>query len=161
MGKKKKKEEPPPGIVHIAENRKARHQYAIQEVVECGLELKGTEVKALRGREMSFADAYALVKGGEVFLLGLQITPFRHGTHENHEPDRTRRLLLKKKEIEKLIRLTQQKGVTLVPLKLYFKKGWAKVAIGIGKGKTHSDKRDTIRKRESDREMQRALKHRR
>jgi SsrA-binding protein len=161
VGKKKKKVEPADGIMHVAENRKARHHYKIEDVIECGLELRGTEVKSLRAREMNFADSYALVKNDEIFLLGLQITPFRNGTHENHEPDRTRRLLLKRKEIDKLVRATLQKGVTLVPLKIYFKKGWAKVAIGIGKGKTHSDKRETIKKRESDREMQRAMKSRR
>jgi SsrA-binding protein len=155
---KKKKQQEPEGVQTIAENRRARRDYEIVETLEGGLVLKGTEVKSLRDKNVSFADAYALVKNHEVFLIGLTIDAYRHGNIHNHEPDRTRKVLLKTDEIERLEKQMQRQAVQLIPLKLYFKNGWAKVLLGIGKGKTHRDKRDDIKKREADRDIRRALK---
>lgn len=157
MAKPKQKKDPE-GIVTIAENRRARHDYAITDTFEAGLELYGTEVKSLRDRHVSFSDAYAIVKGGEALLLGLKIEPYHHGTHENHERDRTRKLLLHRAEIDRLETLVTEKGNTIVPLKLYFKRGWAKVLLGVGKGKTSVDKRQDLRRKEADREVARALR---
>lgn len=156
MAKQKKPD--PEGIVTIADNRRARHDYAIVDTLEAGLQLRGTEVKALRERHMSFTDAYAIVKDGEALLLGLKIEPYSHGTHENHERDRTRKLLLHRSEIEKLEWMVTEKGNTIVPLKLYFKDGWAKVLLGIGKGKSTVDKRQDLKRREADREVARVLR---
>ena len=156
-GKKKKSQEPE-GVVRVAENRRARHDYEITQTFEAGLELLGTEVKSLRDGHVSFGDAYVMVRDGEAFLYALKIEPFKHGTHENHEPQRVRRLLLHRVEIDRIAKLTQEKGLTVVPLKLYFKNGWAKCAIGIGKGKSAVDKRQTIKKRDADREVARALR---
>lgn len=157
MARQRQKKDPE-GIVTIAENRRARHDYAIAETFEAGIELLGTEVKSLRERHVSFTDAYALVKDGEALLLGLKIEPYHHGTHENHERDRTRRLLLHRREIERLQALVAEKGNTIVPLKLYFKRGWAKVLLGVGKGKTTVDKRQDLKRKEADREVARALR---
>lgn len=156
MAKKKKPD--PPGIETVAENRRARRDFEIQETWECGLELKGTEVKSLRDRHMSFSDAYAILKNGQAYLIGLVIEPYSHGTHENHERERTRRLLLHKTELERLFKLTAERGLTLVPLKLYFKHGWAKVLIGAGRGKKQIDKREDIRRRQADRDAARAMR---
>ena len=148
MGKGKKPKAPPPeGIVPIADNRRARHDYEIIDTLEAGIVLVGTEVKSLRAKQVNFADAYALLKDGEVYILGLNISKFQFGTHSNHEPDRTRKLLLHDKEIRKLFKATKEKGLTLVPLKMYFKKGWAKVLLGIAKGKTKVDKRHDLKRR--------------
>jgi SsrA-binding protein len=146
----------------IAENRRARHDYAISETVECGIELQGAEVKSLRAKHVSFKDAYAIVKDDQLVLVGLQIDRWKNqSTHVELEPTRTRKLLASKREIEDLDVQVRQKGCTLVPMKLYFKGPWAKVLIGVGKGKTHEDKRDDIKKRESDRDIARALGRRR
>lgn len=145
----------------IAENRRARFDYDIGETLECGIELRGVEVKSLRDREVSFENAYAIVKGDELLLLGLTIKRWRHAsTHEAYDPDRTRRLLVHKSEVDKLKKLTQRGGLSLVPLKIYWKGPWAKVLIGLAKGKTHGDKRETIKRREADREMERAMRRR-
>lgn len=159
MGKAKKP--PPEGVVPVAENRRARHDFEVVETYEAGLSLVGTEVKSLRDRQVNFKDAYAMLKNGEAYLVGLSITPFAYGTHENHEPDRTRKLLLKRAELDKLRRLTSERGFTLVPLKLYFKKGWAKVLIGVAKGRTSIDKRQKLKMQQADREVERALRRRR
>lgn len=143
--------------MNIAENRRAKFDYAILDTYECGLVLLGTEVKSLRDKHVSFGDAYALLKNHELFLLGLKIEPYRYGTHQNHESDRTRKLLLHKREITKLERETMRKGLTLIPLKLYFKEGKAKVLIAVAEGKTKIDKRDTIKQREGNREVARAM----
>ncbi len=158
VGKKKKKQPEPEGIIRIAENRRARHDYAITETFEAGMELLGTEVKSLRAGNVHFESAYALVKDGNVFIIGLTIDPFKFGTHANHEPDRTRRLLLNRKEIDKIEKLTRERGTTLVPLKLYFKKSWAKVLLGIGTGKSDVDKRQDLKRRDADREVARAMR---
>ena len=142
----------------IASNRRARYDYTILSTIECGLVLQGTEVKSLRERHVHFGDAYALLRAGEVFLLGMNIDPFSHGTHSNHEPQRTRKLLLHKREIRKLTRHVQQDKNTLIPLQLHFKHGLAKVLLGLAQGKTRVDKRKTIQTRELDREVGRVLK---
>lgn len=145
----------------VAENRRARHDYAIEDTIECGIELVGSEVKSLRARAVSFADAYAIVKGDELLLLGLKIDRWKNqSTHVDIAPDRTRRLLVKKDEIEDLKKLVQQKGLSIIPLKIYFKGPWAKLLLGIGKGKTHEDRREDIKRREAHRDMERALRRR-
>jgi SsrA-binding protein len=145
----------------VAENRRARFDYDIGDTLECGIELKGVEVKSLRAKAVVFKDAYAIIKDGELLLVGLQIDRFRAAsTHEVLDSDRTRRLLASAAEIEDLRRDVQQKGLSLIPLKIYFKGAWAKVLIGVGRGKTHDDKRETVRRREADRDMQRAMRRR-
>ncbi len=151
----------PDGDITIAENRRARFDYAIDETLEVGIELKGSEVKSLRARAVSFADAYALVEKDQLILHGLRIDKWKNAsTHVVVEPDRKRKLLAKAREIENLKKAVQQRGCSLIPLKIYFKGPWAKVLIGVGKGKTHEDKRDTIRKREADRDMERGMRRR-
>jgi SsrA-binding protein len=145
-------------IIPLLENRKARHNYAIEDTFECGLMLLGWEVKSLRERRANFADAYALLKGGEVFILGLRIDPYKQSTHEILEPERTRKLLLNKKEIIRLERMLQNKKATLVPLKIYLKNNRLKLLIGIGVGKTLVDKRRDIKERETKEQLRRVLK---
>ncbi len=146
------------GVLVIAQNRKARYDFEILNTYECGLVLVGTEVKSLRARHVNFADSYALLKDYEIYLIGLKIEPYKQGTHENHELDRTRKLMLHKKEIKKIFKETKEKGSTLIPLKIYFKRGKAKVLLGLAKGKNKSDKRRTIKDREGKRELARVLK---
>lgn len=145
------------GIKQLANNRKARFLYSIEEKLECGIELKGTEVKSLRNGKFSFTDAYGRIINGELILCGLHISPYTFGNIHNHDPDRNRRLLVHKQEIRKLQRKVDEKGFTLVPLSFYLKNGRVKVEMGIGKGKKLHDKRDSIKqrdlKREADREM--------
>lgn len=145
-------------MLQIAENKRARFDYQILDTYECGLVLLGTEVKALRDRHISFGDSYALLKNGELFLLGIRIEPYKYGTHQNHETDRTRKLLLHRKELDKLAKESDRKGRTLIPLKLYFKDGRAKVLLGVAEGKTKGDKRESIKEREADREVARVMK---
>ena len=140
----------------IAKNRRARHDYHILDVFEAGLVLTGTEVKSLRDGKANIGDAYGLVKNGELWLLNMHISAYEKGGYANHEPDRTRKLLLHRKEIRRLIGAVEREGLTLVPLELYFKNGVAKVALALGKGKKAHDKRDTIKEREAEREMARA-----
>ena len=145
-----------PPIKPVATNRRARHDYAIDEVLEAGVSLMGSEVKSLREGKASLQDAYAVVRNGEVFLMGVHIPPWGPaGVLQNHEPTRTRKLLLHKAEIRKLIGKTAEKGLTLVPLRMYFRGNKVKVEIGVAKGKKHFDKRETIAKREAEREMER------
>jgi SsrA-binding protein len=145
----------------IAENRRARYDYEIGETIECGIELQGAEVKSLRNKAVSFSDAYAVVENGQLMLRGLKIDRWKNAsTHVEIAPDRPRRLLASKDEIEDLRKSVAQRGFTLLPLKLYFKGPWAKVLIGVGKGKSHDDKRETLKRREADRDMQRALRRR-
>ncbi len=137
-------------------NRRARHDYQILESMECGIELKGTEVKSIRQGKVSLAESYAMVHRDEVKLENMQITPYEHGSYDNHDPKRSRKLLLHKKEILKLKQKISEKGLTLVPLKLYFNaRGIAKVELGIAKGKKLYDKRESIKQRDIDREMRR------
>lgn len=146
------------GITQIAENRRARHNYTIEDTFECGIELKGSEVKSLRDHHLSFADAYALIRNGEIFIIGLRIEKFKQSTHEDIDPERTRKLLLHKKEINRIERTLQNKKATLVPLKIYLKNGRVKLLLGIGVGKSKIDKRDTIKERDVKKELSRVLK---
>ena len=146
------------GIKIICQNKKARHNYQIEDTMETGVVLQGTEVKALREGKASMADCYAIVEREEVFMLHCHISPYTPAHAFNHDPMRKRKLLLHKKEISRLIGITQEKGHNLIPLKLYFKGGKVKVELAIAKGKKTHDKRETIKKRESDREIARAMK---
>ena len=131
----------------VARNPKATHDYHVLETWETGIVLTGTEVKSLRNGKASIKEAYARVRNGEVFLEGMNITPYEQGNRYNHDPVRTRKLLLHRREIEKLIGAVEQRGLTLVPLELYFKNGRAKVALALGKGKKQHDKRETIKRK--------------
>ena len=144
----------------IARNRRARFDYHIIETWEAGIVLTGTEVKALRAGKANISDAYAVVNGGEVFLLNLNIPPYEQGNRYNHEPTRTRKLLLHRREIRRMIGAVERQGLTLVALELYFKRGVAKVALALGKGKQLHDKRATERERDDAREMARAVRER-
>ena len=142
----------------IATNRRARHEYSILETYEAGVVLRGTEVKSLRAGLVNFKDSYATVRNGEVWLLGCHINPYSHGTDANHDPERDRKLLLHAKEIGRLSGKVAERGLTLIPLKLYFKNGRAKLELGLGRGKKLHDKRSTLREREVKREMDRAAR---
>lgn len=144
----------------IADNRKAFHDYHILETFEAGIALLGTEVKGIREGRANLRDAYARVEGGEVWLYNVHINPYSHRGYVDHDPKRKRRLLLHRQEIRKLIGRTVEKGLTLVPTRMYFKRGRVKVAIALGKGKQAHDKRDAIRRRELDRETRAAVKER-
>jgi SsrA-binding protein len=145
----------------VATNRKAYHDYFIEEKFEAGIVLKGTEVKSLRDRRVNLQDSYADVKEGEVFLHHCHISPYSHGNMMNHDPIRTRKLLLHRKEINKLLGRTQQKGLTLIPLRIYFsERGQVKVELGLAKGKKQHDRRESIKAREAGREVERAIKER-
>lgn len=144
----------------VATNRKAHHDYFIEETLEAGIVLQGTEVKSLRLGLANLTDSYAIVKNNEVYLFNANISPYPHGNIMNHEPLRTRKLLIHREEIRKLIGKITQKGFTLIPLKVYFVRGKAKVLIGLAKGKKAYDKRETIKAKESKREVERAVKER-
>lgn len=139
----------------VVSNRKAFHDYFIMETYEAGIALKGTEVKSLRAGQANLQDGYAVIKNGEVWLLGMHISPFEKGNINNHEPKRDRKLLLHKSEIRKLIGATSKKGLTLVPLKVYFKNNIAKLELAVARGKKSYDKRAAIAKREMERELRR------
>ncbi len=142
----------------IASNKKVFHDYFVLQKFEAGLELTGTEVKSLRDGRANLKDAYVIFKSGEAFLFGAHISPYSHGNRENHEPERTRKLLLHRREIDKLLGQTVEKGLTVVPLRLYFKGGKVKAEIAVVKGKKQYDKRETEKKREADRETAAAIK---
>lgn len=145
----------------ISDNRKSRYLYEILEVYEAGIQLTGTEVKSIRAGRVNLRDGFAYVKNGEVFLSNVHITPQPSvGRYFNHDPMRQRKLLLHSREIRKLIGLTEQKGLTLIPLKLYLKRGWVKVSIGLARGKKIHDKREDVKKRQDKRDMERAMKNR-
>jgi SsrA-binding protein len=145
----------------IARNRRARHDYAIDDVFEAGIALTGTEVKSLRAGRASLVDGFALVSDGEVWLHNVHIPEYTLGTWTNHTPTRTRKLLLHRGEIERLIRKTTEQGLTLVPLSLYFKDGKVKVELAVARGKRTYDKRQDLAKRDATREVERALRRRR
>jgi SsrA-binding protein len=145
---------------NIAENRKAFHDYHILETFEAGIALLGTEVKGIREGQANLRDSYARVDKGEVWLFNVHINPYSHRGYVDHDPKRKRRLLLHKYEIRKLIGKTVEKGLTLVPTKMYFKNGKVKVAIALARGKDVHDKRETLRRREADRETRAAVKER-
>lgn len=143
----------------ISDNRQARFRYEILDTYEAGVELKGTEVKSIRQGKVNLRDGYALIRNGEAWLLNVHISPYESSSNFfNHDPRRTRRLLLHKKEIRKLIGKVEQDGLTIVPLKMYMKRGLVKVAIALAKGKKLHDKRETIKQRQDKREMARAMK---
>ena len=144
----------------IADNRKARHDYQLFESYEAGIVLLGTEVKAIREGRVNLKDSYGRIENGEVFLHNLHISPYSHRGYAEHEPLRRRKLLLNKDEIRKLIGKVLERGFTLVPARMYFKNGVVKVAISVAKGKKTHDKRETIRRREIDRETRAAVKER-
>lgn len=143
------------GIKIIVDNRRARYEYQLTDRYEAGIELQGSEVKSLRAGKANLQDAFAAIERGEIVLHNLHISPYSHGGYANHEPVRPRKLLLKRAEIGKLQKATDQKGFTLVPTKLYFKNGWAKVEIAVGRGKKLYDKRQDIAEREAKRRMER------
>ena len=144
---------------NIAVNRKARHEYAIIQTYEAGVVLKGTEVKSLRAGKANVVDGYATVQGNEVWLIGVHINEYTQGNINNHDPLRTRKLLLNRSEIRKLIGKVKEKGLTLIPLRLYFKGGKVKVEIAIAKGKKAYDKRASIAKRDFERDQERKIKY--
>lgn len=147
------------GIKIVSDNRQARFLYEILETYEAGIELKGTEVKSIREGKVNLRDGYALIRKGEAWLLNVHISPHSTaGEYFNHDPLRTRKLLLHKQEIRKLIGKVEQQGLTLVPLKMYLKRGLVKVSIGLGKGKKLHDKREDLKQRQDKREMERAMK---
>lgn len=142
----------------IARNRKASHDYFIEETMEAGMVLKGTEIKSIRAGKVNLQDAHARIIQGEVFLINMHIAPYEQGNRFNHDPTRTRKLLLRRREIDKLIGATQRQGYTLVPLRLYIKNGFAKVLLGLGKGKRQYDKRHDLKQKQMKRDIDRALK---
>lgn len=141
----------------IAQNKKARHDYAIEDVFEAGLVLTGTEVKSLRAGRASLVDGFATIDDGEVWLRGIHIPEYDMGTWTNHEPRRARKLLLRRDEIRRLTGQLKESGLTMVPLALYFKDGYAKVEIAVARGRKHGDKRQAIAEREAKREAERSL----
>jgi SsrA-binding protein len=144
----------------VCQNKKAFHDYSIEETLEAGIQLLGTEVKSLRDGKANLKDSYVLIKNSEVFLFNCHISPYSHGNIMNHDPLRTRKLLLHRKEIERIRGKAQQKGYTILPLKIYFKDSHAKVEIGLAKGKKLYEKRETIKEREAKRTIERAMKNR-
>lgn len=144
----------------IAQNKKAKHDYFIEETYEAGMVLQGTEIKAIRRGRVNLKDSYAQVRQGEMYVFNMHISPYEEGNRFNHEPLRERKLLLHKKQILKLLGTAKEKGVTLVPLKLYLKDGYAKLLIGIGRGKKNYDKRQTLKQQDAKRQIERALKSR-
>ena len=143
-----------------AQNRKAFYDYSIEDTFEAGIQLLGTEVKSLRDGKANLKDSYVLIKDSEAFLFNCHISPYTHGNIMNHEPLRTRKLLLHKKEIERIKGKAQQKGYTLIPLKIYFKGPYAKVEIGLARGKREYEKRETIKEREAKKDIERAMRNR-
>jgi len=146
------------GIKIIATNKKAYHDYFIDETFEAGIVLTGTEVKSVRLGKVNLKESFCRIKDGEVFINNMNISPYDFGNRENHDPTRMRKLLLHHAEIDKLIRLTEQKGMSLLPTKLYFKRNYIKLELGVGRGKKLHDKRETIKRKEADREMSKAIK---
>ena len=144
---------------NVTVNRKARYEYEIIQVYEAGIVLQGTEVKALREGMANLVDSYGLLKENEVWLMGAHISEYTQGNINNHEPTRTRKLLLNRSEIRKLIGKVKEKGLTLVPLRIYFKKGKVKIEIALAKGKKVHDKRETIAKRDFNRDQERKIKY--
>lgn len=144
----------------ISVNRQAYHDYFVEETIEAGMALTGTEVKSIRAGHVNLRGAYARVKQGEVWIEGMHIAVYEQGTYMNHDPMRPRKLLLHRREIDRLVGKTQTKGLTLIPLRLYFSHNRAKIEIGLCRGKKLFDKREAIKKRESEREMARVIKQR-
>ncbi|MBT2646089.1 SsrA-binding protein SmpB [Bacillus sp. ISL-34] len=144
----------------LAQNKKAYHDFFIEQTFEAGIVLKGTEIKAIRAARVNLKDAFAKIENGEIYLHNMHVSPYEQGNQFNHDPLRTRKLLLHKKEISKLIGETKETGYTIVPLKMYLKNGFAKVLIGLGKGKKQYDKREDLKKKEAKRDIERAFRDR-
>lgn len=144
----------------VAQNKKARHDYHIEETYEAGIVLTGTEIKSIRAGKANLRDSFARISNGEVFLHNVHISPYEQGNRYNHEPLRTRKLLLRGKEIVKLIGLTKEKGYSLVPLRMYLKGGFAKLELALAKGKKLYDKRETLKRKDAQREVERAFRER-
>lgn len=142
----------------MAQNKKARHDYSILETYEAGIVLTGTEIKSIRDRRINLKDGFVQIRNGEAYMVNVHISEYAQGNQFNHDPLRNRKLLLHKKEIRKLGQATQDKGVTIVPLKVYLKSGFAKVLIGVAKGKRQYDKRETIKRRDEQRTIERVMK---
>jgi SsrA-binding protein len=152
---------PDPGVLLIADNRKAGHDYHLLETFEAGIALVGTEVKAIREGRVQLRESYCRLQQAEAFLLGVHIGQYSHGGSASHDPTRPRKLLLKREELHKLLGKTTERGLTIVPLRMYFKHGRVKVAIALARGKNTIDKRETIKRREAERETRAAVKTRR
>jgi SsrA-binding protein len=148
------------GQKYITDNRKARHDYFIHDTYEAGIALTGTEVKSLRQGKVNLKDSFCRIENGEILLVGMHISPYEQGNRFNHEPLRIRKLLLHKYEIMKLLGITKEKGYTLIPLNLYFKKGKVKVTVGVATGKKLYDKRQVLAEKEAKRDIERKLKER-
>ncbi|AHI56873.1 SsrA-binding protein SmpB [Listeria ivanovii] len=144
----------------VAQNKKARHDYAIEETFEAGIVLQGTEIKSVRNARVNLKDSYARIDKGEIFLHNMHISPYEQGNRFNHDPLRTRKLLLHKKQISRLIGETKESGYSIVPLKMYIKDGYAKVLIGVARGKKKYDKRQDLKQKEAKRDIERAFKER-
>jgi SsrA-binding protein len=147
------------GVRRVAENRKARHEYFIEDTYECGISLVGTEVKSIRAGKVNLKDSYAQVKGGEAFIVGMHVSPYEQGNIFNRDPFRKRKLLLHKREILKLQSLTQADGYSLIPLQLYLKDGLVKMELAVAKGKKLYDKRSDMAERDAKRDMERRMKN--
>jgi len=148
------------GYKILSDNRQARYLYEILETYEAGIQLTGTEVKSIRAGKLNLQDGYALIRNGEAWLINVHISPYTgSGQYFNHEPRRTRKLLLHRQEIRKLIGRVEQQGLTLVPLRMYLKRGLVKVSLGLGKGKKLHDKREDLKRRQDQRDIQRAMKN--
>jgi SsrA-binding protein len=145
----------------IATNRKARHDYLIEDTFEAGLVLTGSEIKAIRAGQVNLRDSYATIRDGELWLINAHIAQYKQASYQNHEPRRDRKLLLHRREINRVTGKLQEKGLTLIPLQLYLKDSWAKVQLGLGRGKKSYDKRQTLRERDDRRQMARVLGRRR
>jgi SsrA-binding protein len=152
---------PPEGARVVVQNRKARHDYDIEERIEAGMSLTGSEVKSLRAGNVALADAYAQVRGDELWLSSCRIGEYQPASYTGHAPVRDRKLLLHRSEIEKLRGRVEKSGYTLIPLSIYFKEGWAKVELALARGRTHGDRRQAIAERDTRRELDRALSRRR
>lgn len=146
-------------IKTIANNKKARHDYFIENIIEAGISLAGTEVKSIRQGKVSIKESYCLIKKAEVYIYGMNITPYDHGNIFNLEPTRERKLLLNKREINKLIGQTKEKGYSLIPLNVHIKNGWIKLDIALARGKKNYDKRDSMLEKEHEKNIQYALKN--
>ncbi|EMQ2590275.1 SsrA-binding protein SmpB [Listeria monocytogenes] len=144
----------------VAQNKKARHDYAIEETFEAGIVLQGTEIKSVRNARVNLKDSYARIDKGEIFLHNMHISPYEQGNRYNHDPLRTRKLLLHNKQISRLIGETKESGYSIVPLKMYIKDGYAKVLIGVARGKKKYDKRQDLKQKEAKRDIERAFKER-
>jgi SsrA-binding protein len=158
MSLSKTKTAPKEGLRIVCQNKKAYHDYEILEKIEAGLVLLGTEVKSLRQGKANLKDSYAKIRQGEVHLHGCHISAYTHATYDNHEPERVRKLLLHNFEIKRLFGKTQEKGYALIPLRIYFSKGKAKVELGLARGKKQYDKRESLKRKEETREMERLRK---